>query len=55
MGKNIETTELTDQQLDTVTGGDMRQEAQLFQALVNAVSEVSKNLSGALQAAARSA
>jgi hypothetical protein len=43
--------ELTDAQLDAVIGGAVQ--AQIFQTLSSAVSEVMKNFGGALQTAAR--
>ena len=42
-----QTDELTDAQLDLVTGGS------IFQALSNAISDVLKNMGSALQTAAR--
>ena len=47
-----EIVELTDAQLDAVTGG-LSAESQIFQAVASAVSEVMKNFGGALQTAAR--
>jgi hypothetical protein len=47
-----EVCELTDAQLDAVTGGE-KAETQIFQALSSAVSEVMKNFGAALSNAAR--
>jgi len=48
-----EIVELTDAQLDAVTGGEVRAEARIFQALASAISEVTKNFGGTLQTVAR--
>ena len=48
--------ELTEDELSLVSGGavnEAKAEAQIFQALSSAVSEVMKNLGGALNTAAR--
>ena len=48
-----EIVELTDAQLDAVSGGEAKAEAQIFQALASAISEVMKNFGGTLQTAIR--
>jgi len=47
------TRELTEAELSLVSGGAEKAEAQIFQALSSAISEVMKNFGGALQTAAR--
>ena len=47
----LELHELSDSELETVTGGS--QDSQIVQTLANAVSDVMKNFGGALQAVAR--
>ena len=44
---------LNDNELNAVCGGSAKTEAQLFQALMNAISDVMKNYGQALQTAAR--
>jgi len=44
---------LSDEELNTISGGSAKAESQIFQALSNAISEVMKNFGQALQAAAR--
>ena len=44
---------LEDNELDAISGGDMKAEAQIFQTLTSAINEVIKNFGGALQSAAR--
>ena len=45
--------ELTDSELAAVSGGISKVEAQILQALSDAIGEVVKNIGGALQTAAR--
>jgi bacteriocin-like protein len=52
------TRELTEDELSLVSGGapsvsEVKAEAQIFQALSSAISEVIKNIGGALNTAAR--
>ena len=49
---NDATRELTEAELSLVSGAD-KAEAQIFQALSSAISEVMKNFGGALNTAAR--
>lgn len=49
---NDKTRELTEAELSLVSGAD-KAEAQIFQALSSAISEVMKNFGGALNTAAR--
>ena len=44
---------LKDAELDAVSGGDLKAESQVQQALSSMVSDVIKNFGGAMQAAAR--
>lgn len=52
----VPTRELTEDELSLVSGGTVNEakaEAQIFQALSSAISEVMKNFGGALNTAAR--
>ena len=49
----LQDRDLKDDELDAISGGDVKAESQIQQTLSSMVSDVIKNFGGAMQAAAR--
>jgi hypothetical protein len=49
----LQDRDLKDDELDAISGGDVKAESQIQQTLSTMVSDVIKNFGGAMQAAAR--